>query len=432
MSVAKNNSAASGLAFAAERMLHLVGDVMRRLAMQFAFAAEIQAQAAQINEARQHLDAQPAVPAEAPTAPRMRVGAPADAPPAPPPKKPRPTTEIWRSEGTEQAQPTEVLSKAPEAIEWNEVAWGDFADLASEMAMDDLLGQLFQLAYELAKHLLDGVSEGGRQTPQGPIERNMTRALADAMADVIGSANPADDALQRLEALDRQDPLYMEKAYQVCGDLFMDSIYRLPDSVPPEAIQPFCECVMRLACNRFHALAPDGALAAERSVRVAREKAYKQYILQDFRERMRQLICPDAEALQDAEAAPPSFTFEEEQLALAMRRLCDEIMNVAVSRVRGACKGLLAHFGEIDGRISAAATNWSLMRLDHADRGLLRAGTYELVYAERKMPFALVINETVELAKLFGKQESPAFVNGVLDRIRVNANAEPVTYGAAE
>jgi len=36
----------------------------------------------------------------------------------------------------------------------------------------------------------------------------------------------------------------------------------------------------------------------------------------------------------------------------------------------------------------------------------------------------------VELAKLFGKQDSPAFINGVLERIRLNAANEPVTFGA--
>ena len=186
---------------------------------------------------------------------------------------------------------------------------------------------------------------------------------------------------------------------------------------------------MRLARNRFQTLAPEGALASERIERVDREKAYKQYLLQDYKVRMRQQLCPDAEDLQDEEGAP-SFTYEEEQLTGNFQRLCDELLAVAISRAHGVCKGLATHFSAIDERISAAAANWSLMRINRADRALLRMGAYELAHAENRQPPALVINETIELAKLFGEQESPAFINGVLDRIRVNAVNEPVTFGA--
>ena len=50
------------------------------------------------------------------------------------------------------------------------------------------------------------------------------------------------------------------------------------------------------------------------------------------------------------------------------------------------------------------------------DRNVLRLGTYELMH-EPSVPRAVVIDEAVELAKLFGSEESGSFVNGVLDRV---------------
>ena len=52
------------------------------------------------------------------------------------------------------------------------------------------------------------------------------------------------------------------------------------------------------------------------------------------------------------------------------------------------------------------------------DRNVLRLGAYELLFAdENEAPRPVVINEAVELARRFGSADSPAFVNGVLDRL---------------
>jgi N utilization substance protein B len=52
------------------------------------------------------------------------------------------------------------------------------------------------------------------------------------------------------------------------------------------------------------------------------------------------------------------------------------------------------------------------------DRNILRLAIYELAYL-RNIPPAVTINEAVELAKKYGTEESGAFVNGILDRIRI-------------
>jgi transcription antitermination protein NusB len=71
---------------------------------------------------------------------------------------------------------------------------------------------------------------------------------------------------------------------------------------------------------------------------------------------------------------------------------------------------------EIDEAVKEASRNWRLERMSRVDRNILRLATYEL-RALPSVPVRVVINEAVELAKRFGADESPAFVNGILDRI---------------
>ena len=86
--------------------------------------------------------------------------------------------------------------------------------------------------------------------------------------------------------------------------------------------------------------------------------------------------------------------------------------------------GVAAHKDRIDDALKAAATNWRLTRMTPVDRNVLRLGAYELLFDATKPPLEVVINEAVELAKRFGSEDSPAFVNGVLDRIGRLRNAE--------
>jgi N utilization substance protein B len=89
-----------------------------------------------------------------------------------------------------------------------------------------------------------------------------------------------------------------------------------------------------------------------------------------------------------------------------------DVMGFAERLVRGAQQNL----AEIDEIIQRASRNWRLERMARVDRNLLRLGAYELRF-EADVPGRVVINEAIELAKRFGTAESPAFVNGLLDRI---------------
>jgi len=71
---------------------------------------------------------------------------------------------------------------------------------------------------------------------------------------------------------------------------------------------------------------------------------------------------------------------------------------------------------EIDGLIQKHAQNWRLERMAVVDRNLLRAATAEML-AYPKTPSAVIINETLEVAKRYAAPESINFLNGILDAI---------------
>jgi N utilization substance protein B len=70
----------------------------------------------------------------------------------------------------------------------------------------------------------------------------------------------------------------------------------------------------------------------------------------------------------------------------------------------------------IDERIRQASKHWRIDRMARVDRNILRLGTFELI-GMPDIPRRVTLNEAVELAKRFGDEQSPAFVNGLLDRI---------------
>jgi N utilization substance protein B len=81
---------------------------------------------------------------------------------------------------------------------------------------------------------------------------------------------------------------------------------------------------------------------------------------------------------------------------------------------------------EIVGRL--VAPRWSLARLAAVDRAVLRIGTYELAAAPGRST-ALIINEAVVLARRFGTDDSPRFVNGVLAAAAAELRHEPEHAG---
>lgn len=88
----------------------------------------------------------------------------------------------------------------------------------------------------------------------------------------------------------------------------------------------------------------------------------------------------------------------------------------------GLYDGVTAHREEIDRRLSETAENWRVPRMPVVDRNVLRLGAYELLYTPETPP-NVALDEAIELARRFGSADSPAFVNGVLDRLRPTSAA---------
>ena len=79
-------------------------------------------------------------------------------------------------------------------------------------------------------------------------------------------------------------------------------------------------------------------------------------------------------------------------------------------------RGVVEARADVDRRIAHASEHWRLERMTRVDRNVLRLGTWELV-SRPDVPRAVILDESVELAKTFGTSDSGAFVNGVLAKV---------------
>ena len=77
---------------------------------------------------------------------------------------------------------------------------------------------------------------------------------------------------------------------------------------------------------------------------------------------------------------------------------------------------IVAKLEDIDAIRSEAASGWKLSRMGKVDLTILRLAVYEMRFDD-EIPVKVAINEAVELAKTFGGDESPAFINGVLAKL---------------
>ncbi len=83
---------------------------------------------------------------------------------------------------------------------------------------------------------------------------------------------------------------------------------------------------------------------------------------------------------------------------------------------RALAQGVNDHVEEIDATLSDISEHWTVGRMPLVDRNILRIATYELLYVP-DVPPSVAINEAVELAKVYGGEDSSKFVNGVLGKI---------------
>jgi N utilization substance protein B len=108
-------------------------------------------------------------------------------------------------------------------------------------------------------------------------------------------------------------------------------------------------------------------------------------------------------------------------LELALSRLSgsDRTKNFA----RRLARGVLEHRAEIDRILAQSSRNWRLSRMAKVDLNILRIATYEMLHCP-DIPLNVSIDEALEVSKRYGSEESPPFINGVLDQVAVASGAK--------
>jgi N utilization substance protein B len=116
--------------------------------------------------------------------------------------------------------------------------------------------------------------------------------------------------------------------------------------------------------------------------------------------------------------------YEAEARDIAVAELLDQQPIVPAELAVELVRGVDDHRDRIDELLRRwVAPKWSLDRLAAVDRSILRVGTYELLAVPERSA-ALVINEAVVLARRFGTDDSPRFVNGVLSSVASEVRPE--------
>ncbi|MBN1498903.1 MAG: transcription antitermination factor NusB [Spirochaetes bacterium] len=88
----------------------------------------------------------------------------------------------------------------------------------------------------------------------------------------------------------------------------------------------------------------------------------------------------------------------------------NDILEFAKEIISGTC----GKTAEIDKIIIGFSKNWKFERIASIDKAILRIALYEMIYMD-KIPYAITINEAIELGKTFGGENSGQFINGILD-----------------
>ena len=99
-------------------------------------------------------------------------------------------------------------------------------------------------------------------------------------------------------------------------------------------------------------------------------------------------------------------------LTLNEEEMTDNDRNYVIEKTDGT----MANIDRIDEIIGNYAIGWSVDRLSKVDKAILRLAVYEIKFAP-DVPDGVAVNEAVELAKEYGEDKSPAFINGVLNSI---------------
>jgi N utilization substance protein B len=111
-----------------------------------------------------------------------------------------------------------------------------------------------------------------------------------------------------------------------------------------------------------------------------------------------------------------AFRFRDDILGDALEDANQNVSLEVRTFAEELVRGVYDQLETIDETLHSYSTNWSLERMARVDLALLRLSTYELM-CRPDIPVNVIINEAVEIGKRYGTKETPAFINGILDRI---------------
>ena len=121
---------------------------------------------------------------------------------------------------------------------------------------------------------------------------------------------------------------------------------------------------------------------------------------------------PDEEALEE-ELSDEESLFEPVRLSEEDKEL-----------VRSRAMEVISMIPEIDKEINEKTESWTTKRMSRLDLSIIRLAVYEIRAKDPEVPLKVAINEAVELAKTYGSEDSPKFVNGVLRRFADQENEQ--------
>ena len=110
--------------------------------------------------------------------------------------------------------------------------------------------------------------------------------------------------------------------------------------------------------------------------------------------------------------------FNLDDLETQIEQFCERSGTQAeiIDFMRVLVEKVFAQVEEIDMLLKKFSDHWTLDRMSMVDRSILRLGICELVF-ETSTPPKVAINEAVEIAKKFSTEDSPDFINGILDKV---------------
>ena len=109
------------------------------------------------------------------------------------------------------------------------------------------------------------------------------------------------------------------------------------------------------------------------------------------------------------------FFPEEEQEAFYIEYLADPEQK-EVDYIVQKTEKIMAMIPELDTMVNEHSVGWQTERMGKVDLTIIRLAVYEMKYDD-DIPVSVAINEAVELAKRYGSENSPAFINGVLAKM---------------